>query len=293
MQNLDNLKAQAELLPDAVKSNALKLIELMATPVEGIGDTPTSWKPPYLRLVQGTTDRGSIPRGTGIGDFVLGEEKLEKPLPFIPIRTWDSRQYWDPDQTSNKILCSSPDAKAGYAFGECRTCPHSVWKEGEGSDCGKGKNIIAIDSTLSKIFTVNFYKSNFKVGNELETIMKKAAVNAYARTYGLSSATNGTAKNVENFKIEVLDDKNRRTPEAYLPFLKELFNMVSVDRKMNLDSFYENLAKKQSVAALSAPDSTLSIGTNTGTAASTDATEIKVQPEATQVNTKMAKGYSV
>jgi hypothetical protein len=295
MQNFDNLKAQAESLPETVRQNALALIEVMGTPVEGIGDNPTPWRPPYLRLVQGTTDRGSIPKGTGIGEFVLGEEKLERPFPFIPVRIWDSRQYWDPDQTSSKILCSSPDAKTGFMFGECRTCPYSQWVDGEGSACGKGKNIIAISSDLSRIFTVSFFKSNFKVGNELETLMKKAAVHTYARTYGLNSGTSTTAKNVENFKIEVLGDKERRTPEAHLPFLKELFNMTSADRKMNLDTFYENLAKKREQAALNG--TTITAITHAPAPAEekvvvSDATEIKTVAAPDKIS-PMAKSYSV
>lgn len=294
MQTLDTLKAQAATLPESVRANALKLIDVMGTPVEGIGDEPTPWKPPFLRLVQGTTDRGSIPKGTGIGEFVLGEEKLEQPLHFVPIRIWDSRQYWDPDQTSNKILCSSPDAKVGYAFGECKTCPHAVWKEGEGSDCGKGKNVIAITSDLSRIFTVGFYKSNFKIGTELEGYLKKAAVNTYARTYGLSSATNSTAKAVENYKIEVLDDKARRTPEEHLPFLRELFTMVSADRKSNLDVFYENMARKRDLQALAvnaAPTLENSTVTTVEPAEAT-VTEVKATVNKGAVNS-MAKGYTV
>lgn len=250
MQNLNKLAELSAALPDAVKKNAMALIEEMSTTVEGIGDDPVAWKPGFLKLVQGTTDRGSIPRGTAIGDFVLGEERLEKPLKFIPIRIWDSRQYWDPDQTSNKMICWSPDGKLGSMFGECRTCAHKDWVEGEGSACGKSKTALVLDSEMKKVFTVQFSKSNYKVGMELENTLKKAGSFPYTRIYGLNSTTSSTAKNVEMYKIEVLDDKLRKTPEDYLDFLKELFNIVSTDRKTMLDAFYENSKKRAERLAL-------------------------------------------
>lgn len=285
MQNLDKLKALANELPDTVKANALALIEEMGTVVEGIGDEQVAWRPGYLRLVQGTTDRSTIPKGTGIGEFVLGEKKVEQPLHFIPLRIWDARQMWDPDQTSNKILCWSPDSKLGSVYGDCRTCKYKDWVEGQGSDCGKTKTTIVIDSTLSRVFTITFGKSNFKVGSELEGAMKKAAVPTYQRTYGLTSATNSTAKNVENFKLEILDDKLRKTPDSYYAFLKELFDLISSDRKAMLDTFYENAKIRKEQLALSG---------NAPAAALEDSSSSTVSVEVNDAAvSEMAKGYVV
>lgn len=252
MENIEKLAELAAALPEAFKKSASQLIEEMSTPLEGIGDEPVAWRPNFLRLVQGTTDRGSIPKGTSIGDFVLGERKLEQPLRFIPIRIWDSRQYWDPDQTNSKMLCWSPDAKFGHIGRECKGCPHAEWREEGGSDCGKSKSVLAISANLDAIFTVNFSKSNFKIGVELEGLMKRAAVAPYNRVYGLASATSSTAKNIENFKIEVLDEKLRRTSEELLPFLKELFAQVTADRKSTLEVFYEGALRKRDQLLLEA-----------------------------------------
>jgi hypothetical protein len=288
MQNFENLISVAQNIPGKLKDNALTLIEQMSAVIEGIGDEPVVWKPSFLRLVQGTTDRGSIPKGTGIGEFVLGEEKVEQPLHFIPIRLWDARQYWDPDQTSNKMLCWSPDAKLGSMFGDCKDCQHSKWVDGEGQDCGKIKTAMVISSDMSKVFTIQFGKSNYKVGTELEGLLKKAGVPPYYRTFGLVSATSSTAKNVENYKIEVLDDKLRKTPEHLLPFLKELFNMINSDRKASLDQFYENTRHRQEQLALSG-NSPIQIGNKSSSEVPADIPAV--------VNTAavsdMALGYKV
>jgi hypothetical protein len=292
MENLQTLSTLAESLPETVRGNALSLLEEINTPIEGIGDEPKAWKPSFLRLVQGTTDRGSLPKGTAIGDFVLGEKKLEQPLKFIPIRIWDSRQFWDPDQTNNKMLCWSPDAKFGQIGRECRGCPHAEWKEGEGSECTKTKSVMAISADLSTIFVINFSKSNFKIGLELEKLMERAAVAPYFRTYGLTSATSSTAKNVENYKIEALDEKLRRTPEDIIPFLRELFKRVSEDRKASVEAFYKASYDRRDRLALENGGKAPMAIENSG--ASETTTTIAVVEEASKSTTSsMAAKYTV
>ena len=174
-------------------------------------------------------------------------------------------------------------------FGDCKTCKHSEWVDGEGAACGKLKTALVISSDLSKVFTINFAKSNYKVGMELEGLLKKASSFPYTRVYGLASTTSSTAKNVEIFKIEVLEDKLRKTPEEYLPFLKDLFGIVSTDRKAMLDVFYENSKKRQAQLSLSgnAP-----LALETSSEAASGESVVTVEPSKESVSS-MAKGYVV
>jgi len=262
MMDTTTLIAATEGLPEELKANALALVDTMSTLVEGIGDEGMAWKPPFLRLVQGTTDRSSIPKGTGIGDFVLGESKLDKPLEFIPLRLWTARQYWNPDQTKSNMLCWSPDALLGYVGVECKTCPFQVWKEdaagNSGADCGKVLGLLAITTDLSKIFTVNFAKSSYTAGMELQSAMKKAGVTSYLRQYGLTAVTSPKAKAIEIFKVEVLDDKKRRTPPELVPFLKALFDIATADRKASIEAFYTDARARAAsgITLLAAPSET-------------------------------------
>lgn len=254
-QDFTKLTELARALPDSHRENALALIEEMSAVIEGIGDEPQTWKPPFLRLVQGTTDRSNIPKGTAIGDMLLGEQKLEQPFKFIPLRMWDARQYWDPDQTNARMLCWSPDAKLGYIGANCKGCPHAEWKEEGGNDCGKIKSSLCISADLRTVFNLNFSKSGYSAGMDFSTLLKKAAVTPYARTYGLSSKTSAKAKNVEILSVEPLDEKSRKTDVALLEFLKELFDMVGADRKIMLDGFYEAATARKERLALQAPTS--------------------------------------
>lgn len=289
--NLDSLQELASKLPEQYKDNATALLGRMGEVIEGIGDEPIRWKPSLLRLVQGTTDRTSIPKGTSIGDMLLGEEKQDQPVKFIPLRTWNGRQYWSPDQNESKLLCSSPDAKLGYSFGHCNQCSYAVFnEETRKSECGKTKNILVIKADLSDIFQITFAKTNYQTGMELESLMKKAGVAPYRRIYGLRSETNSKYKNVENFAVEILDNKDRITDEACVPFLQELFKVIGDDRKESLDKFYEYvLSRPQASAAIAGPetggaDSTVLIDANT------DSTEASGGEE--QVS-DMARNYVV
>jgi hypothetical protein len=238
--NLDSLIELAKKLPKGYKENAEALLTRMGEVVEGIGDEPIRWRAPNLRLVQGTTDRSTIPKGTAIGDMLIGERKMDQPVKFIVMRVWDGRQYWDPDPNESKLLCSSPDAKLGYNFGYCNQCQFKVFnEETRKSECGKTKNALVIAADFSEIFTITFAKTNYQAGMYLESVLKKAGVAPYRRIYGLSTETNAKYKNVENYAVELLDDKEKTTHADLLPFLQELFKVVGEDRKESIDKFYE------------------------------------------------------
>lgn len=243
--NFDKLKELADALPDNVKANAQALIERMDSTIEGIGDEGVKWKVPFARLIQATTDRSKLAKGVTIGDILIGENKQETPMKFIPIRAWEARQMWSPDKDEAKMLCSSPDAKVGYLGYNCKECPHSKFVEGKGSECGKLKVVMAIKADLSEIFTTQFGKTGYKVGMEFETVMKKAGVAPYRRVYGMSGETNKQYKNVENFKIETFEGKERDTPAELLPFITELFTIIGADRKENVDAFHKFIAAKK------------------------------------------------
>ena len=253
--NLENLKVLAAALPKEYKAHAEELLSRMEEVVEGIGDEPIRWRPPMLKLVQGTTDRNTIPKGTAIGDFVLGQKRIERPMVFIPERIWEGRQFWNPDPNESNLICSSPDGKLGYIGLYCNQCPHAKFDEvARKSECSKTQNVIVISPDLSEIFTITFSKTNYQTGTDLKSQATKASVPIYRRMYSLTTTPNKKYKNVENYALELLEGDKAITPAPLLPFLKELFELVGVDRKENLDKFHEMiLSRKANNAALPAP----------------------------------------
>lgn len=233
-------------LPEAVQENAMNLLERMGSTIEGIGDTDIQWKPPILKVVQATTDRSTLPKGTSIGDIVIGDTKMEQPLKVIPIRTWDSRQMWDPNKDNTRVLCWSPDATTGAQGQACKTCVHSKFDEVNNRvDCTKNKTFLVISADLSEIFQVNFAKTNYQNGMEWTTLLKKAGVAPYRRVYELHAETSKKYKNVEALLAEPVGlQEGGVVPQEYLKFLEALFNRVSEDRKDHIQVFLEQAQRR-------------------------------------------------
>lgn len=238
--DVTNLISLAAELPENVASNAMDLLERMGSTIEGIGDGDIEWKPPILKVVQATTDRSSLPKGTNIGDIVVGDEKIEQPLRVIPLRMWDSRQMWSPDKDDNRVLCWSPDAAMGITGQECRKCPHQIFNEAENKvDCTKNKTFLCITSDFRHIIQINFSKTNYSSGMEWQGLLKKAAVATYRRSYDLHTESSKKHKNVEALVVTPVALPEGNTSQEVRGFLEALFTRISEDRKAYLIDFKE------------------------------------------------------
>jgi len=291
--NIEKLAQLVADLPEPYKANAQALVERMGAVIEGIGDEGVKWRTPTAKLMQATSDRSKLPRGATIGDIIVGERILQKPARFIPIKTWDSRQYWSPDKDEEKMLCSSPDAKVGYIGANCATCKHAVFDETTNkTECNKVKSFIVILEDLSDIFIMNFGKTSYKIGLAYEKNLKKAGVMPYRRVYGLSSVSNKQYKNVENLDIELYDGDKRDTPAVLLPFVEELFKQVKFDREEMLIAFHKMVTERRQ-------DPSLLTGSNSDSElvmledGSDEASSPPVGIEAAPAKSSMAKKYVV
>lgn len=252
MENLSTLQQLADAISDpTIKENALTLVERMGEVIEGIGDRPIEYRPETLKLVQATSDRGKLPKGASIGSIVLGEDIMEAPFEVIPLRSYITRQMWDPNPDNAQMVCNSPDGKVGWRYGECYACPYSKFDtENNRSQCNKTLTVLCVAADLSKLFFVNFSKSNYAFGNEWLGLMKKAGVSPYKRRYELNSASSPKSKNVEILKAEPA--KVSRVDGEVLTFVEELFKVSSDDRKKAIDGYYQMIEnrKKRDEAAL-------------------------------------------
>lgn len=260
MQNLEKLTELANALEGDLKSNASDLVERMGTVIEGIGDKPLEWRPGIMKQVQGTSDRGKLPRGATIGSFVLGEEILDQPTEVIVLQSFLQRQMWDPNPENAKMLCSSPDGTVGYQFGDCRACPHQKFDtETNRSACNKTVTFLVATKDLKNVFTINFSKTNYMNGVDFQGLMKKAGVAPYKRVYRLSSVTSTKSKNVELIKAEPVNGE--KVEGTVMAFVEELHNRSKEDRKEMLVKFHETVKNKQlSAPALEAPADVVLIG---------------------------------
>jgi hypothetical protein len=298
MQDLTKLAELANALTDSDKEKAVALVERMGEVIEGFGDKPMEWRPGILKLVQGTSDRGKLPKGAGIGSFVLGEDVLPTPYGVIPLRMWTSRQYWNPDPEQAQMLCSSPDGLAGFQYGTCKECPYSKFDvENNKSQCNKTLSVLCLSRSLDNLFVVNFSKTNYMGGVDWQGVMKKAGVAPYKRVYTLASQTSTKSKNVELIKAEPLTSGNR-VEGPLLEFVEELFRISGEDRKTVLLKFHEyvNIKKAAAGAAIAPPEDVLLITAeetgNTGVVTDVEVKEVSSPneaPSATSGKGKAAK----
>ena len=252
-QRLEKLAELAKAVPASHKQAATSLVERMGEVIEGLSDEPMEWRPTTLKLVQATSDRSKLPKGATIGSLVLGEEIQTPPIKVIPLRAYTTRQYWNPDQTTATMICSSPDAKTGFRYGSCKTCPHSKFdEEAKRSDCNKTLTFIAVKEDLSNVFLINFSKTNYANGIDWQGLMKKAGVSPYKRVYSLTPETSSKAKNVEVLKAQPIMENGApvAVDAKVMPFVEELFRLATKDRDTSLKQFQEYLINKKDASVL-------------------------------------------
>lgn len=291
MQDLTKLMELAQALEGTEKENAVALVQRMGEVIEGFGDKPLEWRPGMLKLVQGTSDRGKLPKGATIGSLVLGEDVLEAPYSVIPIRINMGRQMWNPDPEQSQIMCSSPDAKVGFQYGECSSCPHGKYdEERKKSDCNKQLQVLCLSRDLKNVFVVNFAKTNYMNGVDWQSLMKKAGVSPLKRVYNISSQTSTKSKNVELIKAEAILNGTNRVEGALLAFAEELYRISDLDRKEMLVKFYEYVdKKKQNAPALAAPADVVLITDQSGVESEVQVVELATAGDATTEVVKKPK----
>lgn len=291
MKNLEQLAVLATSLPANLKDNASTLVATMGEIIEGFGDKPLEWSPSNLKLVQATTDRTKIPKTAGIGSLLLGETVLEQPFKVIPIRIDTTRQYWNPDNTKAQMLCSSPDAKFGFMYGDCYQCPHSKFdEEANRSACNKSVSILCATADLTDVFNVTFTKTNYVNGTDWRGLMAKLKTVPYRRFYNLTTESSPKAKNVEIIKAAGI--LNEKVEGPLFDFVEELFKLSKATREDHLLKFYQYLdaKKEKSVLSLASPTSTIALISD-----QSDDPEVDIlPPEAgTKTVTSAAKKYNL
>lgn len=270
---INKLKAAAALLEDpTLKANAEALLVRMTTETQGIGDEITRWRPSTLRIVQATTDVDSIEGDARAGDIIYGNSPAPKDAKVFILRAWDSRTMWNPDMNIKKIMCSSPDGKTGWRFGNCRTCENGKFQDGTPSLCRQQKSFLAITEDFSEVIVINMSRTQLSIGRDLESKLRKMAVMPFLRVFELK-----TKKSEKNKLINNLDPirTDSYANDNAGQFLHELFNYFVDERREELSHFYDKVkeyaeSKKDSDNAPAASGHDVDLGSEAAPAAPAD-----------------------
>lgn len=248
-----HLTALAEAIPnEGLRNNALSLIERMEAVIEGIGDRPITWQPTILKVLQSMSNMDNVTEGDGgapvaAGSLVASNQTVPNGLPVIPLCLWQSRSLWDPDTDNVKRLCSSPDAKIGWAHGSCYECSFGTSKEeGKAPACNKEYSFLVIAADLSDIFRITFAKSQYKSGMDWQKEISYTRTHPYKRVYAVRGDSSAKNKKVKEIRASLLGNTNGQEffSEEYMAFLEALYLKQTHDRKQSLIDYHANYEKR-------------------------------------------------
>lgn len=242
------LIAAAQALTDeAQRANALALIAEMDEVQEGIGDNPIFWRPTPLKVTQAMTDEASVDGDYKSGDFIIGNKPVGKSMNVYVLRTFDSRAYFDEALENKRVVCSSPDAKDGWRYGDCRSCVYGKYVEGQKTPCRMQKSFWVISTDFRHVCRVDLSRTALNAGREWESRLRKLSGPLYRRQFELNSR-----KHEKHAKVNVLEAvrTDLSADDIQNEFLKELFAFFAEWRKNELVSHRESVAERaQRIAA--------------------------------------------
>lgn len=236
---IDQIKAAAAKLEnETLRNNAEALIARMTSTSQGIGDEIRRWHPSNLRIVQATTDVDSIDGDVRPGDLVYGNVKAPKDARVFLLRAWDSRTMWNPDLNIKSIMCSSPDGKVGWRFGDCKSCENGKFQDGTPSLCRQQKSFLAVTEDFSDIVVIHLSRTQLSIGRDLESKLRKMATLPYMRLFALQ-----TKKSEKSKAISVLDPvrTDDYANDNAGQFLTALFDYFVAERRDELAYFYNKI----------------------------------------------------
>jgi len=268
-----------KIADDTKKKNALQLLEDMQMEIPGIGDEPVRWRPSFIRVVQGTTDTSKISEKVSVGDIVWGDSAKGTTAKVIPISAFPGRQMWDPDPNKTTMLCSSPDGKIGFRYGECKKCSFSKYDEAaKKSACSSNYTFYVLAPDLSSIGQISFSKTSYANGAAWLKVLRRGGY-PYRNAYNLKTTKSTQYKNVSLLEAEGIPGQIVYG-EGEMEFVHNLYMFFFESREAFLKSWTEEHSNPK--PALAGPEETPQLshtildGEETTTEASSEATKYEM-----------------
>lgn len=238
----------AQNIKDAAKqANALQLLEDMQMEIVGIGDEPVRWRPSFVRVVQGTTDTSKIADKVSVGDIVWGDNARGSTAEVIPLSAYQGRQMWDPDPNKTVMICSSPDAKTGFRYGDCKKCAFSKFDEAaKKSACSANYTFYVLAPDFSSVGQVSFSKTSYANGSAWFKLLRRNGY-PYTNLFNLKTKKSTQHKNVSLLEAEGVAGKIKYG-EGEEAFVKTLFLFFHESREEFLKVWTEEHKNPQQSA---------------------------------------------
>lgn len=178
-----------DALPEEFIDNLMGIIKRMMGSRKGVYGDSDRPDFPELRVYHGTGNDPNRPDKQIPGEYYLtSKENVGEKFEGTVLAMWGGRTMWADTaagETSKMPICQSMDRKIGSTCGECETCPHKPWRDGEQQRCGDDMVAFMLSRDMKEIVLVRFQKTSEPAGRQLKKFTKRS-MELWTKWYQLS-----------------------------------------------------------------------------------------------------------
>lgn len=175
-------------LPEDLAENINGIFERLSPVRKGIYAADTRLDMTELRVYQGTGTDPNRPSNCNPGQFYLtSKENIGPVFEGIVVLIWQGRTMWgEKDEASRVPVCQSMDRKMGSNYGECDTCPHQPWRDGQKQLCSDDAGAFMLTKDLKELVLVRFPRTSEPAGRQLMKLVRKTRL-PWMKTYKVTA----------------------------------------------------------------------------------------------------------
>jgi hypothetical protein len=188
MPSTRQLQEIIDKLPDDLAENINGIFDRLSPVRKGIYAADTKLDMTELRVYQGTGTDPNRPSNCNPGQFYLtSKENVGPVFEGIVVLIWQGRTMWgEKDEASRVPVCQSMDRKMGSNYGECETCPHQPWKDGQKQLCSDDAGAFMLTKDLKELVLVRFPRTSEPAGRQLMKLVRKTRL-PWMKTYKITA----------------------------------------------------------------------------------------------------------
>jgi len=217
-------------LPDEMADGISEIIRRASGKRKGVYDADGRPDFPELRIYHGTGNDPNRPENQIPGHYYLTtKENVGPEFEGTVVALWAGRTMWGDADAGDSVrmpICNSMDRKMGSTYGECESCPHRPWKDGQKQKCANDVVAFMLSKNLEDIVLVRFQKTSEPAGKQLLKFVKRSTDN-WAKWYRITAeAKTNTADRNRRWYVMVVEPEEELVPEELHPFCDLMCSML-------------------------------------------------------------------
>lgn len=225
-----SLQKIIEALPEETRSSVSEIIKKTSGKKRGVYTDDTRPDFPELRLFHGSGNDPNKPENVIPGHFYLNtKENIGAKFVGAVIAIWAGRTMWGDREggDSGMPICQSMNRVIGSTYGECKTCPHRPWRDGEKQKCGDDVVAFMLTQDMKELVLVRFNKTSEPAGRRLLR-MANRDMELWSKWYDITTEarTSKQDKNWRWFVMQVEPTEDGLVPESVYEFCDAMCTLL-------------------------------------------------------------------